>query len=448
MECGISKNEYLRQKCRTRKFYLAVLSLLCVVSVLVLEQTVINRSYFDPHFKIHINVTVSDQRYYEVTTFPSDIQYSWSRNETKNPEMFILSAIGINFSKLNDYHAEVKISGWMALGLKASGIKCCFLMNSGALIEHHRPSRSLGERVALTSSQTTCPVESHIQDVKGVTLQFAESKCSMNTSAYIKPSVPIKPTDNESFAICLKILFGQINVGLLVEWLEYNRLIGVDKIFMFTYNLKREVRDVLRQYVKAGFVETRPYKYPKKKYHKIGTKIKSFFEDEQVAVYDCYERLSLYKYFSIIDMDEFIVPRKHDNIKNLMRYLMTKYPLAGGFQMTSYLFVKDIDQNGHPVRKNSNIGSYFKRFSFPKKARSRSKNILLPSRTSTIRTHTFSPVLNYAKIKINASDVSLNHYRKCYTDLRKFCKGSAVNDTYILKFLNRLNEKNQIVHYN
>ncbi|KAL4228749.1 hypothetical protein ACF0H5_011792 [Mactra antiquata] len=409
--------------------------------------TIVVRKYLDRLFITQRNVTVSDQTYVEVTTLPSDIQHNWERNETQMLEIFVLSAIGINCSIYDGYQAEFKLSGWMASKHSNTVIKCCIIMNSGALIEYYRPFRCRGRNISLTSSQITCPIQSPLQDVKGIALQFAGRKCQQKN---IKPSVPIKPTNNESFAICLKILFGQVDVGLLVEWLEYNRLIGVDKIFMFTYNITREVSDVLKQYINVGFVEKRPYSYPSNKEYQVGEKLRSYWEDEQVVVYDCYQRLSLYRYISIIDMDEFIVPRKHDNIKDMMRYLMTIYPRAGGFSITPYLFLKNVHQNISSVKNNSNIGRYFERTRGLKGAKSRTKNIVLPSRISTkgYHTHRFLPVLDYKKYRVMVSVTSLNHYRYCYSNLQNLCNGSLIKDTYILKFFNRLKEKTQIVYYN
>ena len=50
----------------------------------------------------------------------------------------------------------------------------------------------------------------------------------------------------------------------------------------------------------------------------IGDKLPSVWQDEQVVVFDCFQRLHGYKYISIIDLDEFLLPRKHKNIKEMM----------------------------------------------------------------------------------------------------------------------------------
>jgi hypothetical protein len=43
----------------------------------------------------------------------------------------------------------------------------------------------------------------------------------------------IEPTANVSVAICFKTLFGDIDLGIVLQWAAYNRLLGFDHIFMW-----------------------------------------------------------------------------------------------------------------------------------------------------------------------------------------------------------------------
>lgn len=50
----------------------------------------------------------------------------------------------------------------------------------------------------------------------------------------------------------------------------------------------------------------------------VGHKTPSVWQDEQVTVFDCTERLQGYTYMAIIDLDEFLLPRKHKDIKTML----------------------------------------------------------------------------------------------------------------------------------
>ena len=49
----------------------------------------------------------------------------------------------------------------------------------------------------------------------------------------------------------------------------------------------------------------------------VGQKIPQAWNDEQVVVYHCFDRLFNFKYVGIIDMDEFLVPHKDRNFEDL-----------------------------------------------------------------------------------------------------------------------------------
>ena len=42
------------------------------------------------------------------------------------------------------------------------------------------------------------------------------------------------------------------------------------------------------------------------------------WQDEQVTVFDCQERLRGYSFVSVVDLDEFLLPLRDDNLKDMM----------------------------------------------------------------------------------------------------------------------------------
>ncbi|KAL4227242.1 hypothetical protein ACF0H5_012687 [Mactra antiquata] len=201
------------------------------------------------------------------TTFPEDILHSWSDGAINNLSIFILSAVGLNHSTLNIPRYEVKLTGWVDGNKSIPTIKCCTLLYNGDSFSYYEPDIQIGNQgvVPLAITQISCPVNSSMDNVKGIAIQFSDQDCPQNGQLYVKPYVPKPPEKEHSFGICLKLLYGQnINIVNLKTWIEYYIELGVDKVFMYTYNISKTTKDVLNYYGKKGFLERRPYDYPLK----------------------------------------------------------------------------------------------------------------------------------------------------------------------------------------
>ena len=50
----------------------------------------------------------------------------------------------------------------------------------------------------------------------------------------------------------------------------------------------------------------------------VGDKNAQAWQDEQVTVFDCQERLRGYSFVSVVDLDEFLLPLRDENLKEMM----------------------------------------------------------------------------------------------------------------------------------
>ena len=50
----------------------------------------------------------------------------------------------------------------------------------------------------------------------------------------------------------------------------------------------------------------------------VGDKNAQAWQDEQVTVFDCQERLRGYSFISIVDLDEFLLPLRDENLRDMM----------------------------------------------------------------------------------------------------------------------------------
>lgn len=89
------------------------------------------------------------------------------------------------------------------------------------------------------------------------------------------------------------------------EWIDYHRLVGVEKFFIFDNESKDNTYDVLKPYIDAGIVE---YTYV------TGDGIQNAVNYYAV----CAARRKT-KWLAVIDLDEFIMPRHDKNIPDFLR---------------------------------------------------------------------------------------------------------------------------------
>ena len=90
----------------------------------------------------------------------------------------------------------------------------------------------------------------------------------------------------------------------LKEWIEFHKLLGVEKFYLYDNESKDETKEILKPYIESGLVEY------------------TFFPGQKMqlpAYNDCIEKhKNDTKWLAVIDLDEFIVPVKYDNITDFL----------------------------------------------------------------------------------------------------------------------------------
>jgi hypothetical protein len=91
----------------------------------------------------------------------------------------------------------------------------------------------------------------------------------------------------------------------IAEWIEYHRLVGVQKFFIYDNESTDNLKDFLEPYITAGIVEY------------------TFFPGKRQQVIAYNDALQRYKYTSFwiafIDIDEFLVPVQDESISGFLR---------------------------------------------------------------------------------------------------------------------------------
>ena len=144
-------------------------------------------------------------------------------------------------------------------------------------------------------------------------------------------------------ALCLKCAHGVVNATFLVEWIEFNRLLGVEKFIVYDTAIHGPARRVLHHYESLGIVEVIPFHFPLTmlKYrqdlygHPSEEAEKQLLEQAfLVCLNDCvYRYRQAHRYISVVDMDEIIIPTNpKENLVDMCRRGEREWPRIQGLR--------------------------------------------------------------------------------------------------------------------
>jgi hypothetical protein len=101
----------------------------------------------------------------------------------------------------------------------------------------------------------------------------------------------------------------------LKEWLEYHKLIGVEHFTLYNNGSNDNYLEVLGPYIRSGEVTLIDWPTPY-----LGKEVWAWVDKVQVPAYmDCIKHMKgVARWVAFIDIDEFIVPRKHDDLVSFL----------------------------------------------------------------------------------------------------------------------------------
>ena len=216
---------------------------------------------------------------------------------------------------------------------------------------------------------------------------------------------------NHTFGVCVPAFHSQFNdVHKLVEVVEVNRIFGARHFIFYNLSIGSDVDTLLRSYIKDGLAEVVQWKLPEEVLFKI------HYLGQLVAINDCLYRLSgRAGNILFADLDEFAVPRIHNNWAELIENVtnngtITKY---GAFQIRSTVFPISIHEN--TSKEHQHIPESIlrvNRSAFIFSRSDRSKYISIARKIDTAGIHyVWSFVGKYRTIFLNETIALLHHYR-------------------------------------
>jgi hypothetical protein len=178
----------------------------------------------------------------------------------------------------------------------------------------------------------TDPVPSHVSIVP--------EQCSTST-IYLPVEKPVRAEPDVEFGACVAIAFGSVPVPVFVEWMEFSRILGITEFNVYDAGMVN-MSQVFDYYTRRGWLKVHHMPPPVPELVKPtifnGTASPPKFMSppsyssvklsSPASLNDCLLRnVYRYRYVVVIDFDEFIVPRFHNNYQQMVDDIDRKYRL-------------------------------------------------------------------------------------------------------------------------
>ncbi|XP_063880400.1 uncharacterized protein LOC135111213 isoform X1 [Scylla paramamosain] len=298
--------------------------------------------------------------------------------------------------------------------------------------------------------------ESHRQRVPQ-SVSLVEGRCNRSTNNLrVVHNLP-PGGQKQTFAICVKGMAFSDDLSVkLVEWLELQFLLGVDKVFLYDLEVHPNVTKVLRFYESQGRVDLKSMTLPGEQpsvrgliRSYINKKITHKRQNEVIPYNDClYRNMNLYKFIVLLDTDEVIMPRAVPNWKELLEQVAPQvmsgedHPYASYYARNVYFLDSMQDKHGWAmdVPRFMHMLQHLYRAANYTAATSYIKAFHDPQLVLTLHNHfpfsCLTPHCRYFRIPTKVAH--LQHYRvQCVSELKKVCpyyRNHTVLDDDILKF--------------
>lgn len=233
---------------------------------------------------------------------------------------------------------------------------------------------------------------------------------TLHTPSNILPVHVIeKGKKTDYFTMCLSPIHGSFNDSLnVLEWIEFNKMLGVNKLMIYVNNVTSEVRKVLNFYHEHD-VRVTVLPWSLSSFLCDGNQI--HYCGQLAALNDClYRSKGLSHYIATTDLDEFIIPQQTDDFSwfDMFKKLSDKNVYLFG---NSFLTTNETDKNngGEGVTL---MTDNLLRDDFIFGPRDRSKMIAWADSVVTFGIHNVWALQKGEEYYVDSSIGLLHHYRK------------------------------------
>ena len=134
------------------------------------------------------------------------------------------------------------------------------------------------------------------------------------TGFLVGVEVPARTSRKRAFAVCVSVAYWQHDPYRIVEWMELQRLWGVERVTVYNNSLAAPSAAVFRHYADEGFVDFRQ----SHNFVHDGSETAIHLHMSPV-INDCmYRNMHRFEKIVVVDLDEMIVPRQHGSLAAML----------------------------------------------------------------------------------------------------------------------------------
>ncbi|XP_053377726.1 uncharacterized protein LOC123528776 isoform X2 [Mercenaria mercenaria] len=207
-----------------------------------------------------------------------------------------------------------------------------------------------------------------------------------------------------NFTVCLSPLHNNFSKNMqLLEWLEMTMLLGVDKVDIYVHSCSSDVMTRLQMYQSSEFITIINWPLPK---YLCNTYLLHYC-GQLAALNDCLYRTKGYsKYIAVMDIDELIIPQKHEDMT--WNDILHRLPSKNAYVFRNVIFIRNKSREkteGNLITQANTL-----RHTLVFQTFDRSKYIAKADNVETLGIH-FVRTMNGSHYSVDPSIGLLHHYR-------------------------------------
>ncbi|CAL4124573.1 unnamed protein product [Meganyctiphanes norvegica] len=383
-----------------------------------------------------------------------DIQFNnlyWQELELANSSKEFLYRAYYDNRTLNTDKPSIRIISVLHTNI-ISRIKYCQIWFPDRLIRSQVTS-IIFDRMPETMIKKTCIITCNIPKVykslipKGVSV--LENECDNPATNLLKVNHHLPENGiKEGVAVCAKAFdFSDQDKSIyFIQWLELFDILGFSKVFLYDYNSHPTLKRVLEYYQSLDRIELIPLTVPGPHPNQYGLMLPYLLQNggvkqlhDKVAWNDCYYRnINKYKYISIQDTDEIIIPTDGKSIQETFDFVKSNllntsqnslFNAPSGYEFNGATFTEELLQlNGN----NPNIPTYMSLLQsvYRRGITKFIKTVLSSEHIVTISTHSPHHCFGTCTlVTVPIEQAYIHHYRK--GEREAMHTDHVINDTSI-----------------
>lgn len=242
--------------------------------------------------------------------------------------------------------------------------------------------------------------------------------------------------------MCLSPMHRFLNESTrLVEWIELNKILGVERFVLYVNNISSDVRTVLNFYSEHDAM-----------FKALPWSLSSFLcDDVQIhycgqlaALNDCLYRSKGYSYYiSATDLDEFIIPQHEED--RTLQDMLQRLPHQSAYSFGNTFVTIDKNSDKSETKRANLITDNLMRDDFTYGKGDRSKVIAWTDEAVTFGIHNMWALRKGGEYYVDPKVALLHHYRKKSVVYPKGVTVTRVESKVTLKYSRDLRERIELV---